>query len=170
MREGNPGTLRTSPPSPPDGGSHAGLIEIVENYVSDRGRKRQRTRVIDPNEPRWHLRRPGDADQIDWQRIRDELRGAVGDSTFAIWLDPLKLRAIDQAGALLVSGPPATRGWARGRFGGLFDRVGDALGRQARFADDQELQLLDAISSAPPSAESSSLHPAQRSHDHKEAV
>ena len=77
-----PRNPQTSPPSPPDGGSHAGLIEIVENYTSDRGRKRQRTRVIDPNEPRWHLRRPGDADHIDWQHIRDELRGAVGDSTF----------------------------------------------------------------------------------------
>ena len=164
-----PRNPQTSPPSPPGGGSGNGLVEIVENYTSARGRRRQRTVLVDPDETR-QQRRPGDADQVDWQRIRDELRGAVGESLFAIWLEPLKLRAIDERGALLVSGPHPTRRWACGRFGGLLDRVGHAVGRQARFADDRELQLLDAISSAPPVAGSASLVPAPRSHDHKEAV
>ena len=89
---------------------------------------------------------------------------------FAIWLEQLELRAIDQTGALLVGGPVATRRWALSRFGALLDRVGDAVGRQVRFADDRELQLLDAISSGRPVTDSSSLLHAQRSHDHKEAV
>jgi hypothetical protein len=144
-------------------------VQIVEDYTSDRGRRRQRTVLIDPDEIR-QLRSPGDADQVDWQRIRDELRGAVGESVFAIWLEPLRLRAIDQGGALVVSGPHATRRWAHARFGGALDRAGDALGRQARLADDRELQLLDAISPSSPGAEGASVRPPQTSHDHKEAV
>jgi hypothetical protein len=164
-----PRNPRTTPPSPPDGGSRDGLVQIVEDYTSDRGRRRQRAVLIDPEEI-GQLRRPGDADQVDWQLIRDELRGAVGESVFAIWLEPLRLRAIDQGGALVVSGPHATRRWAHARFGGALDRAGDALGRQARLADDRELQLLDAISPSSPGAEGASVRPPQTSHDHKEAV
>jgi hypothetical protein len=164
-----PRNPRTIPPRPPDGGSRDGLVQIVEDYTSDRGRRRQRTVLIDPDEIR-QLRSPGDADQVDWQLIRDELRGAVGESVFAIWLEPLRLRAIDQGGALVVSGPHATRRWAHARFGGALDRAGDALGRQARLADDRELQLLDAISPSSPGAEGASVRPPQTSHDHKEAV
>ncbi|HEX3978945.1 MAG TPA: hypothetical protein VHW96_21930, partial [Solirubrobacteraceae bacterium] len=164
-----PRNPQPSPPSPPEGGSRDGLVEIVENYVSDRGRRRQRKVLVAPGEI-GQLRRPGDADQVDWQLIRDELRGAVGESVFAIWLEPLRLRAIDQGGALVVSGPHATRRWAHARFGGALDRAGDALGRQARLADDRELQLLDAISPSSPGAEGASVRPPQTSHDHKEAV
>ena len=99
-----PRNPQTSPPSPPGGGSDAGLVEIVENYTSARGRRRQRTVLVDPDETR-QQRRPGDADQVDWQRIRDELRGAVGESLFAIWLEPLKLRAIDEGAHCSSQGP-----------------------------------------------------------------
>ncbi len=165
-----PQNPRTIPPSPPGGGSLAGSVTIVEDYVTDRGRKRQRPVVVDLDEIRSHFREPDDGAQADWERIRSELRRAVGDSTFEIWLDQLELRATDQTGSLLVSSAPATGAWVAKRFGGLLEQVARPLGRQLRLATDRELQLLDAISPSSSAADASPLFSTETCHDQKEAV
>jgi len=165
-----PKNPRTGPPSPPDGGSRAGSITIVEDYVTDRGRKRPRTVVVDVDEIRSQFRQPDDADQTAWRRIRCELRRVVGDSAFEIWLDQLELRATDQTGSLLLAGPPATQAWVAKRFGRLLAHVASSLGRQLRLVEDRELQLLDAISHASIAGGTSPLFPTQTSHHQKEAV
>jgi chromosomal replication initiator protein len=53
-----------------------------------------------------------------WQRIRHELRGAVTESTWHIWLEPLGVRAVD-GGRLLVEAPDDIRTLVSGRFGRL---------------------------------------------------
>ncbi len=51
-----------------------------------------------------------------WRELRAELRQAVGESTFEIWLEPLEFVAI-RDGKLLVDAPKATRAWLAKRFG-----------------------------------------------------
>jgi chromosomal replication initiator protein len=50
-----------------------------------------------------------------WRRIQDELRHAVGDSTWRIWLEPLSARSL-RDGILVVEAPDAIRPWVGGRF------------------------------------------------------
>jgi len=50
-----------------------------------------------------------------WRRIQQELRRAVGDSTWHIWLEPLVPRSLD-AGVLVVEAPDSIRPWVGGRF------------------------------------------------------
>jgi chromosomal replication initiator protein len=50
-----------------------------------------------------------------WRRIQHELRRAVGDSTWHIWLEPLTPRS-HEAGVLVVEAPDAIRPWVGGRF------------------------------------------------------
>jgi len=51
----------------------------------------------------------------DWASIRSELRNAVPDSTFEIWLAPLTPRA-HAGGTLLVEAPDEIRSWVADRF------------------------------------------------------
>jgi chromosomal replication initiator protein len=50
-----------------------------------------------------------------WRRIQEQLRQAVGDSTWNIWLAPLSARSL-QAGTLVVEAPESIRPWVGGRF------------------------------------------------------
>ncbi len=50
-----------------------------------------------------------------WHRIQQELRTAVGESTWHIWLEPLAARSLE-AGVLVVEAPDAIRPWVAGRF------------------------------------------------------
>ncbi len=60
---------------------------------------------------------PGAPQQLahDWALIRSELRRAVPDSTFEIWLAPLAPRALVD-GVLLVAAPDEIRTWVADRF------------------------------------------------------
>jgi chromosomal replication initiator protein len=53
-----------------------------------------------------------------WRRIRHELRGAVTDSTWHIWLDPLSARSLD-GDHVVVEAPDDIRAWVSGRFARL---------------------------------------------------
>jgi hypothetical protein len=90
----NPRTLE-DPPSPPDGGSRAGSARIVEDYLTDRGRRRQRTVSVELDTVRGEFAEPTTVDRSDWGRIRCELRRIAGESTFEIWLAQLELLATD---------------------------------------------------------------------------
>ena len=96
-----PRNPRTFPPQPPDGGSSCGQVSIVEDYITDRGRNRQRTVVVELDAIREQLRAASDGDLADWERIRSELRVLVGESTFEIWLAQLELAATDPGGRLV---------------------------------------------------------------------
>ena len=51
-----------------------------------------------------------------WSRVQAELAGAVGEETYRIWLEPLKVRELSH-GRLLVEAPAQAYGWVRDRFG-----------------------------------------------------
>jgi hypothetical protein len=158
------------PPQPPlAGGSPPAAVTIIEHFVSDRGRHRQRPVTVDLDTARSELLKATGADRSDWQQIRAELHRIVGESTFEIWLAQLELLAIDPTGCLLLSAPPATRAWVADRFGRVFERTGQAVNRELRLATDRELQLHQALNSttADGARRSSSI---QRPDDQQEAV
>ncbi|MDP9294595.1 MAG: chromosomal replication initiator protein DnaA [Actinomycetota bacterium] len=53
-----------------------------------------------------------------WTRIRSELRAAVADSTWDLYLEPLAPRALDGA-TLVIEAPEDSRAWVTERFGRL---------------------------------------------------
>jgi chromosomal replication initiator protein len=53
-----------------------------------------------------------------WRRIRHELREAVTDHTWHIWLEPLSVRSLDDV-RLVLEAPDEIRAWVSGRFGRL---------------------------------------------------
>ena len=170
-----PQNLRTCPPSPPEGGAPRSQVTIVEEYVTDRGRTRRRRVTIDRDTLAATFRQPSNTDRRDWAVSQAELQRIIGEHTFAIWLEPLTLRATASSGALLLDGPAATWGWVTKRFGQLLERVSWATGRELRLVDDRERQLLDALFPTPtPAAHSSEVEllpdPIPHRLDHKEAV
>ncbi len=71
-----------------------------------------------------------------WKTIRAELRRAVGDSTFDIWIAPIELKAWDGE-LLLLQAPASTQGWVSDRFGRILERCArQILGSAARIAFD----------------------------------
>jgi hypothetical protein len=160
----NPGITK-DPPNPPGGGSSDGSISIEENYVTDRGRRRQRTLTVSLAEARSQLVFPTLSDDSDWRHIRGELKRAAGDSAFEIWLSGVELVACDHDGALVLACAAETRRWVRARFGLVLDRIGGRLDREARFASDRELQLLQAIDATSADVFTDPISP-----DHQEAV
>jgi hypothetical protein len=157
------------PPNPPVGGSRASSVRIVEDYLTDAGRRRQRTVTVELDAARGEFADPTTVDRSDWGRIRCELRRIAGESTFEIWLAQLELLATDQSGCLLLAYPLETRGWLTTRYGGLLERTGRSLGRELRLASDRELQLLSALAAARSGLPESSLLDLM-SPEHKEAV
>jgi chromosomal replication initiator protein len=51
-----------------------------------------------------------------WSRVQVELAGAVGEETYRIWLEPLRVAELSH-GRLCVEAPPQAYGWVRDRFG-----------------------------------------------------
>src|SRR5205807_1400363 len=105
-----------SPPLPPSGGNGSDSILVEETYVTDRGRSRRRVVRVELADVRSRLGLPTPSDQVDWQRIRDDLLQAVGESMFAVWLEPLELIAVDPEGTLVLSAPSQTRSWLQARY------------------------------------------------------
>jgi chromosomal replication initiator protein len=61
-----------------------------------------------------------------WHAIRAELRRALGDSTYEIWIAPLEVKALEGATLLLVA-PPEIRSWVAKRFGRILERCAEAV-------------------------------------------
>ncbi|MGI8413413.1 MAG: chromosomal replication initiator protein DnaA [Solirubrobacteraceae bacterium] len=56
-----------------------------------------------------------------WREIRAELRQAVGQSTYEIWLGPLELKSLE-GGTLLIAAPGDTQAWVAKRFGRIIEQ------------------------------------------------
>lgn len=115
---------------------------VEQTYVIERGRRRQRMVRVDLDAIRQGLGIPTAADRSEWQQVRELLEGTVGETTFAIWLEPTELIAVDGDRSLVVAVPPATASWTRERFGRLMAKCADQVGRELRFASDPELRAL----------------------------
>jgi chromosomal replication initiator protein len=72
---------------------------------------------------------------VAWREFRAELRRAVGESTYEIWLASLELKSVHD-GTLLVDAPAATHDWVSKRFG----RILQSCARIA-FGPDVTLEL-----------------------------
>jgi chromosomal replication initiator protein len=53
-----------------------------------------------------------------WSRVQAELAGAVDEPTYRLWLEPLRIRELEEE-RLLVDAPAHACGWVRERFGRL---------------------------------------------------
>ncbi len=70
--------------------------------------------------------------QHAWRRIRAEMRQAVSDSTWQLWLEPLAARQLE-ADTLVVEAPAESRAWVEGSFARLIAACAKAvLGANAR--------------------------------------
>jgi hypothetical protein len=134
----NPG-IQEDPPSPPAGGSGPDSMIVEQTYITERGRRRRRRVRIDLDEVRRRLGMPSTADRGDWQQIRELLEATVGESTFAIWLEPAELIAVDDERRLVIAVPAATAAWTARRFGRLLTRCAERVGRELRFASEPEV-------------------------------
>jgi chromosomal replication initiator protein len=56
-----------------------------------------------------------------WRDLRAELRRAVGDSTYELWLASLELKGVQDATVVLTA-PPATYSWVSRRFAHILER------------------------------------------------
>ncbi len=115
---------------------------VEQTYVTERGRRRRRMVRVDLDEVRRGLGLATAQDRGDWQRIRELLEGTVGESTFAIWLEPVDLVGVDGEHRLVVAAPAATASWIRERFGRLLAMGADRVGRELRFASEPEIHAL----------------------------
>jgi chromosomal replication initiator protein len=61
-----------------------------------------------------------------WRDVCAELRRALGDSAFDIWIAPLEPVALDGA-CLLLSAPAGTQAWVSKRFGPILDRCAQSV-------------------------------------------
>ena len=126
------------PPTPLAGGLSPDGILIEQSYVTDRGRRRQRMVRVDLDEIRRGLEIPTAGDRRDWQQTRELLEATVGETTFAIWLAPVGLIAVDGDRRLVLAAPPATAGWVSSRFGRVLAACASRVGREVRFAEAPE--------------------------------
>ena len=133
-----------NPPDPPGGGSTERWVIIEESYLTDRGRHRRRGVRVDLDEVRRGLAVPSTEDQNAWRQIRDQLHRRVGESMFAIWLEPIELVAIDSEQRLVLAPPTATAAWISERFGRLIAATSSELGRESRFANEAERHAFNA--------------------------
>jgi chromosomal replication initiator protein len=94
-----------------------------------------------------------------WNRIRGELRRAVSDSTWHIWLARVTARSLDGT-SLVVEAPDDIRKWVEGRFGRLIQGCAETvLGAEARVEIRSPLQPAEPARAAGPSAPAQELNP-----------
>src|SRR4051812_23713093 len=92
--------------------------------ASSQGAPRHLVVSVSPNGPKGGADAPAVTTELDhaWNRIAAELRRAVTDSTYDIWLEPL--RPVDLSGERLVlAAPDELRSWISDRYGPLLRRV-----------------------------------------------
>ncbi len=126
------------PPNPPEGGRAADSILVEQTFVTDRGRTRRRLVPVDLNKIRRSLNAPAPGDRLAWQAIRTRLLDAVGESTYAIWLEPIELIAVGDEGELVLAPREQTASWVRERFGRLLATCAQRVGGQVRLATEME--------------------------------
>jgi hypothetical protein len=137
----NPG-IQEDPPNPPDGGSGRESMIVQQVYTTEGGRRRRRQVRIDLDDVRRRLAVPTTADLRDWHQMRELLEATVGESTFALWLEPAELIAIDAERRLVVAVPASTASWTRERFGRLLTECAERVARELRFASEPEVHAL----------------------------
>src|SRR5436190_22143680 len=80
--------------------------ERGQSGVQDASEQRQHGQAVDPKPPATHSELP--AQELDlpslWQAVRDGLRDSVPETTYRLWLEPLKAAAA-QGDTLYVSAP-----------------------------------------------------------------
>ena len=125
---------------------------ITEPYITEHGRRRERTATVSVDAIGDELRKPVLDELTSWGQARSRLEQAVGEEMFAIWLAELEPVASTRDGVLLLDAPSVLRDWIGQPLGELLDHAGRDAGQQVRLATSRELELLAALSSSERSA------------------
>jgi hypothetical protein len=123
---------------------------IEESYVSDRGRRRRQRVRVDLDEIRRVLGVPTTEDLRIWRQVRSQLQRRVGEDMFSIWLAPVELIATDSDERLVLAAPAPTAEWTTARFTRLIAATASAIGRDCRFANENERRAFDPCPAADP--------------------
>jgi len=109
------------------------------------------------------MKRPGPADDLDWQRMRQQLAERLGESMFEIWLEPIVLRAVDRDDTMILVAPQEMRAWVDQRYRSVIDGAARMAGRRARIADAVEsaaiVKAQPAVSSPEAPPRGTTAHP-----------
>ncbi len=111
---------------------------------------------VDLDEVGRGLEIPKAADRRDWQQTRELLKATVGESVFAIWLEPIELIAVDGDQNLVLVARSATAGCVSNRFGRVIAACASRGGREVRFAEEAERH--DVVPDAPSRSAFSTNH------------
>jgi hypothetical protein len=153
-----------NPPNPPAGGStrHNDLV-VEETHRTRSGRTRRRQVPVDIGAVCAGLSRPGPADDLDWQRMRQLMAERLGESMFEIWLAPIELPAVDRDGTLILVAPQEMRAWVLQRYRSVIDGAARMVGRRARIAAAVEsaaiVEARSAVSSPDAPSRDTTAHP-----------
>jgi len=138
-----------NPPTPPAGGSAPqNELFVEETHRTPRGRTRRRQVPVDVEAVCAGLTRPGSADDLDWQRMRQLMAERLGESMFEIWLAPIELRAVDGEDTLILVAPQEMRAWVDERYRSVIEGAARTVVRRARIADAVESAAITAAWSA----------------------
>jgi chromosomal replication initiator protein len=61
-----------------------------------------------------------------WREIRSQLRRALGESMYSVWIEPLELESLQEK-TLILKAPGETEAWLRKRYGRVLDRCARAV-------------------------------------------
>jgi hypothetical protein len=137
-----------NPPTPQGGSRPAGDLFIEETFRTPHGRTRRRQVPVDVDAVCAGMTRPGPADDLDWQRMRQLMAERLGESMFEIWLAPIELCAVDGDGTVILVAPQEMRAWVVQRYQSVIDGAARMVGRRARIADAVESAAIAAAQSA----------------------
>ena len=94
-----------------------------------------------------------------WREIRAQVRQAIGDSTFDIWIAPLEVKAWD-GDVLVIEAPRATQAWVAKRFGRILETCArTVVGHAARISFTSEEGATRPSSGTARAEDPSSLNP-----------
>ena len=156
--------LTQDPPQPPlaGGSATASRVLVEESFRTARGRQRRRVVPVDVDAFRLRLSAPGAVDLRDWQRARERMAEVVGQRVFDLWLDPVRLAAVDRDGALVIVAAGEVRAWIVDRFATVLAEGARRAERVVRIAEPAEaraIELLGELIPVPPRSPASPTPP-----------
>jgi len=99
---------------------------------------------VNLDEVRRTLGAPGPADHAALGTDPRASVERVGESTFDIWLDAVRMVAVDTDGALVLDGPEGTRRWVRERYGNVIADCAERAGGTVTFASEAQAVAVGA--------------------------
>ncbi len=83
-----------------------------------------------------------------WERVRAEMRRAVSEAMWQLWLEPLALLGTAAGGVLVIGVSAESRGWITSSFARLIAKCFESVGATGRLATVAEMQGVQGVEAA----------------------